>query len=205
MLKIVVFFSFFLYLAMGLAESSPAPFYVNPYYPEFSSNDENLSRALMDQNLENEVRQYMDRRERVQQLWTEYMPANHPQLLPSNSFIFKRMMDRGSRRAFKSSWIKNSFLGKTAESVKHNLQTEMNYVDSGETHHRFDFKIAAFQGVAFIQYEGSTKAQLRYSFTNGGALAMIFQHDLSQFSSIGIESTLAGKNPSQSVNLNIVW
>lgn len=203
MLKIVLFLSFLLYFAAGFAEPT-SPLFVNPYYPEFSNNDDDFARAIMDNNLQNEVRQYMERRERIQQLWTEYMPVD-PKLMPKNSFIFRRLMDRGSRRALKSSWIKNSVLGRTADKVKHNLQTEMNYVDSGKYQHHFDFKIAAFQNEAFIQYEGFTKAQLRYSLSNGGSLAMIFQHDLSDFSSIGIESTLTGNNRAQSVILNIVW
>jgi hypothetical protein len=203
MRRFVLFVFIIGFFTVGHAQPTSSLF-VNPYYPEFNQPDDDLSRTLMDANLENEVRQYMERRDRIQQLYLEFMPQD-PGLLPKNSFITKRFLDRGSRRLLKSSWIRKSSVGRAADHVKNNMQTDVDYVDSMSRSHHFDFKIAAFQGEAFIQYSGFTKAQLRYSLSNGGSLAMIFQHDLTALSSIGIESTLTGDNRTQSVLLNILW
>lgn len=181
-----------------------SPLFVNPYYPEFEQENEDLSRSLMDAGLENEINQYTQRRDRLQLLMIE-RTDNNAGLLPKNSFVMKRLMDRGTRRAMKSSWVKKTSMGQFAESVKNNLQTDLEIQDSKNMKHKLDFKIAAFQGQAFIQYEGATKAQLRYDLSNGGSLAMIFQHDLSDMSSIGIETTLSGDVRTQSVILNITW
>lgn len=181
-----------------------SPLFVNPYYPEFENDNEELSRSMMDAGLENEIHQYMERRDRLQQLMIE-QTENNAGLLQNNSFVMKRLMDRGTRRAMKSSWVKKTSMGRLADNVKNNLQTDLEIHDSKNMKHKLDFKIAAFQGQAFVQYEGATKAQLRYDLSNGGSLAMIFQHDLSDMSSIGIETTLTGDIRTQSVLLNITW
>lgn len=191
-------------VAAPAAAPATSPLFVNPYYPEFNQPTEELSRSLMDAGLENEITQYIERRDRLQQLLIEHT-ENNAGLLQNNSFVMRRLMDRGSRRAMHSSWIKKSSLGKMADNVKHSLETDIEFQDSKNVKHKFDFKIAAFQGQAFLQYEGVTKAQLRYDLSNGGSLAMIFQHDLSELSSIGIETTLAGQFQTQSVVLNIAF
>lgn len=207
MIKFAVFvFIIALSLHGVAAPVAPAtsPLFVNPYYPEFSQPSEELSRSLMDAGLENEITQYIERRDRLQQLLIEYTD-NNAGLLQNNSFVMKRLMDRGSRRAMHSRWIKKSSIGKLADDVKHSLETDIEFQDSKNVTHKFDFKIAAFQGQIFLQYEGVTKAQLRYDVSNGGSVAMIFQHDLSEMSSIGIETTLAGQLQTQSVVLNVTF
>ncbi len=72
--------------------------FLNPYYPEFTQNDEELYRSLMDAGLETEITQYMQRRDRLQQLMIEQTP-DYAGLLQKDSFVMKRFMDRGARRA----------------------------------------------------------------------------------------------------------
>lgn len=159
---------------------------------------------MMDAGLENEITQYMERRDRLQSLLIEYIPEDSA-LIQKNSFVMKRLMDRGTRRAMHSSWIKKSSVGKLADDVKNNMQADLEFSDEKNMKHKFDFKIQAFQSQAFIQYSGFTKAQLRYDLSNGGSLALIFQHDLSEMSSIGIETTLTGEYRTQSLMLNVMW
>lgn len=203
MIKFGVFVLLLAFSLQGLAAPT-AQLFVNPYYPEFTQDNENIYRSMMDAGLETEITQYMERRDRLQELMIE-QTEDYAGLLQKDSFVMKRLMDRGARRAMHSPWLKKSSMGRFAEDVKNNLQTDVEYKDSKNIEHKFDFKIAAFQGQAFLQYSGLTKAQLRYDIGNGGSLAMIFQHDLSQLSSIGIETTLAGEFRTQSVLLNIYW
>lgn len=178
--------------------------FLNPYYPEFEDSTEDITKHLMDLDLQREVQQYMQRRERLENLMIE-QTQDYGGMLQKNTFAMRRMMDRASRRALKSPWLKKSSIGKIADDIKHNLETNVEYKDEKNIEHKFDFKIAAFQGQAFIQYSGFTKAQLRYDLGNGGSLAMIFQHSLSPLSSIGIESTLVGEFRTQALLLNINW
>jgi hypothetical protein len=191
-------------VASPVAPATTSPLFVNPYYPEFTQPNEELSRSLMDAGLENEINQYIERRDRLQQLLIE-QTDNNAGLLQNNSFVMKRLMDRGTRRVMHSSWVKKSSLGRMADNVKHSLETDIEFQDSKNVKHKLDFKIAAFQGQLFLQYEGVTKAQLRYDVSNGGSVAMIFQHDLSDMSAIGIETTLAGQFQTQSLLLSIAF
>lgn len=199
---VFVFFLAILY-SFGSQAAPESPLLVNPYYPEFTQADTQLSRSLMDAALEDEITQYTERRDRLQLLMIEH--ADDEALLQKNSFVMKRMMDRGMRRMMHSPWLKTSAVGRVADGVKNRLHTEVKYKDLKNIEHKFDFKIAAFQGQAFIQYSGLTKAQLRYDVDRGGTFAMIFQHSLSDMSSIGVETTLTGENKNQFVVLNIVW
>lgn len=188
--------------ASPTAETSPL--FVNPYYPDFNQANDDIAISLIDASLENEIQQYNTRRTQLETLMIE-KTDNYAGLLQNNSFVMRRMMDRGSRRILKSQWLKKSSVGRLTEDMKNHLEADIEYRDSKNIEHKFDFKIAAFQGQAFIQYSGVTKAQLRYDLSNGGSLAMIFQHSLSTLSSIGIETTLVGENRTQAVLLNIVW
>lgn len=207
MLRLSVFILLFAVSMQSLAAPATAPaspLLLNPYYPEFTDSTEELSRSMMDVGLENEINQYIERREHLQMLAIEYVPED-ANLLQKNSFVMKRLTDRGTRRAMHSSWIKKSTVGQMADDVKNNLQADLEYKDEKNVNHKFDFKIQAFQRQAFLQYSGLTKAQLRYDLSNGGSMALIFQHDLSPMSSIGIETTLVGEYRTQSLMLNILW
>ncbi len=177
-------------------------FLFNPYHPEFGSQGENIE--LLDAKLTQELVRYSERGARIQQFWLEYMPGD-PQLIEENTFVLKRVMDRTASRIMKSDFFKKTSLGRASENLKDKMQTDVTFKDEKNVSHRFDFKLALFQGQAFVQYEGFTKTQLRYDMSNGGNVAMIFQHDLSPTSTIGIESTLVGDNRAQMVVLNRVW
>ena len=132
------------------------------------------------------------------------MPTN-PSLVEKDTVVLQRIMDRTSARLLKSEFFRKSKFGKSANSVKEQMETNLEFKDEKNITHNFDFKLAAFQGQAFIQYSGFTKAQLRYDMSRGNQLAIIFQHDLSPTSTIGIESSLAGENRVQMLNLHYVW
>lgn len=174
---------------------------LNPYHPEFGEQQTQIE--VLDANLTNELVRFAERRDRIQKVWIEHMPYD-PNLIESNSFVLKRVLDRTASRLMKSDLVKKSALGRASESVKEKMETNVTFKDEKNVNHRFDFKIAAFQGQAFIQYSGFTKTQLRYDMSENN-VAMIFQHDLSQFSSVGIETTLAGENQTQLLLLNLVW
>ncbi len=199
-----VFFVIVIVLPLLSTASPTAQLFLNPYYPEFSESSDELTRNLMDANLENEIQQYIQRRDHLETLMIE-QTQDYAGMLQKNTFAMRRMMDRVSRRALKSPLLKKTTMGRLADDLKEKLQTEVEFRDIKNIEHKFDFKIAAFQGQAFIQYSGFTKAQLRYDIDNGGSVAMIFQHDLSPTSSIGIESTLVGDFRTQSVLLNLIW
>ncbi|MBY0384205.1 hypothetical protein K2X05_03525 [bacterium] len=177
-----------------------AQLYLNPYYPQYAQQEQ---IELLDSSLQNDFRQFAERRERTQKIWTEYAPVE-TRLVEKDSFVLKRIMDRSTARLLKSDYFRRSRLGKTANSVKDKMETDMEFKDEKNITHHFDFKLALFQGQAFIQYSGYTKAQLRYDVSQQ-QLAVVFQHDLSPSSSIGIESSLMGANQVQMVNLNYVW
>lgn len=175
--------------------------FVNPYHPEFGKQEENLQ--LLDANLTNELVRFAERRDRIQQLWLEHMPQN-PELIQRNSFVLRRVMDRSASRIMKSDYFKKTSLGRASDTLKEKMETDVTFKDEKNIEHKFDFKLALFQGQAFIQYSGFLKTQLRYD-AGANNVAMIFQQDLSPFSSIGIESTLIGENQAQMVLLNFIW
>lgn len=177
-----------------------AQIYLNPYYPQHTQQEQ---VELLDASLQQDFRQFAERRERTQKIWTEYA-AVETRLVEKDSFVLRRIMDRSTARIFKSDFFRRSRLGKTANSVKESMETDMEFKDEKNISHHFDFKLALFQGQAFIQYSGYTKAQLRYDVSQQ-QLAVVFQHDLSPSSTIGIESSLLGNNQVQMVNLNYFW
>lgn len=178
-----------------------AQLYLNPYYPQYQDQNQ---VPLLEASLQRDLVAFAEKRERMQKIWTEYMP-NNPGLIENDSFVLKRIMDRTAARLLKSDYFRKSSVGRTANTVKEKMETNVEFHDSKNIQHNFDFKLAAFQGQAFIQYSGFTKAQLRYDFNRGGQLAMIFQHDLGPSSTIGIESSIVGENKVQMVNLNYFW
>ena len=177
-----------------------AQLYLNPYYPQHAQQEQ---VELLDASLQKDFRQFAERRERTQKIWTEYAPVE-TRLVEKDSFVLRRIMDRSTARILKSDFFRRSRLGKTANYVKESMEADMEFTDEKNVSHYFDFKLALFQGQAFIQYSGYTKAQLRYDVSQQ-QLAVVFQHDLSASSSIGIESSLLGENQVQMVNLNYFW
>lgn len=177
-----------------------AQFYLNPYYPQYQQES---STALLDASLQKDLVKFAERRDHLQQILGQ--TPQDPTIIEKDTTVLKRILDRTSARLLKSDFIRSSFVGKTANTVKDKMETNVEIKDAKNISHRFDFRLAVFQGQAFIQYSGFTKAQLRYDYAHGGRLAMIFQHTLSPSSSIGIESSLAGSNQVQMVNLQYVW
>lgn len=196
----------FIITFMGICASAQAQqtgqILLNPYHPEFGEQGENLE--LLDAKLTQELVKFSERRDRVQKIWTEHMPED-PKLIEKNSFVLKRVSDRTLSRIMKSDFFKKSSLGRASDTIKSKMETEVRFKDEKNIEHHFDFKLALFQGQAFIQYEGLLKSQLRYDVSDGGTVALIVQQDLSEYSSIGIESTLIGDNRTQMVVLNLIW
>lgn len=196
---VLIFILGLISVTAGAAQT--AQLYLNPYYPQYQEQEQ---IPLLEASLQRDFIQFAERRDRVQKIWTEYMPGDQ-RLVEQDTFVLRRILDRSTSRLLKSDFFRRSKVGRTADQLKDKMETDMEFKDEKNITHHFDFKLAAFQGQAFIQYSGFTKAQLRYDFSRGGQLAMIFQHDLSPTSAIGIESTLAGENQVQMVNLNFVW
>jgi hypothetical protein len=201
MIKGVLIFILGLIIVTTAQAEQMAQMYLTPYYPQYSDNNQ---APLLEEALQKDLVLFADRRERFQKIWTEYAP-NDPGLIENDSFVLRRVLDRSANRILKSDFFRKSKVGKAADSVKEKMETDIEFNDSKNIKHRFDFKVAAFQGQVFLQYSGFTKAQLRYDMNRGGQLAMIFQHDLGKQSNIGIETTVSGENQTQMVNLQYVW
>jgi hypothetical protein len=198
-LGVIIFFLGLLSVTANAAQT--AQLFLNPYYPKFKEQEQ---APLLEASLQKDLVSFAERRERTQKIWTEYMP-NDPQLMEKDTVVLQRILDRTSARLVKSEYFRKTKFGKTANTVKESMETNLEFQDEKNIKHNFDFKIAAFQGQAFIQYSGYTKAQLRYDMSHGNQLALIFQHELSPTSTIGIESTLAGENRVQMLNLSYIW
>jgi hypothetical protein len=177
--------------------------YISPMYPEYSTEKDHIQ--YLDSSLQRELVQFSDRRNRAQSAQFAYTNKDAG-YIQSDSFVLRRIMDRSLQRLTKSDFFTKSFLGKTAHTIKKSTETDMQ-LSSTETgqKHKFDFKMQVFQRQAFIQYEGYTKAQLRYDIRNGGALALVYQKDLSPTSSLGLENTFTGHLRGQQLTLNIIW
>jgi len=188
-------------LSLAAQAQQPGTFVLNPYFPEYNSP---YDLTIMDQNLYNELVRFTERRDRMQELLITQLPVD-ASLVPSNTFVSRRLMDRTSRRFIKSEYFRSSLLGRTGEKIQEATEADITVTDGRNQQHKFDFKLAVFQGQIYFQYSGFTKAQLRYDTSNDGSIAMIFQHDLSKYSSIGIESGVMGADRYQLLTLNVVW
>jgi hypothetical protein len=191
-----------LFCAQGFAQQV-GHLYLSPIYPEYSSMDKKQIE-VMDSSLQRELVQFSDRRARAQSAQFAYTSKDAGSV-QSDSFVLKRILDRSVTRFTKSDFFTKSFLGHTAQTIKDKTQTDMQLSRPGEQSHKFDFKLALFQKQAFIQYEGYTKAQLRYDVRNGGSLALVYQKDLSPTSSLGLENTFTGNMRGQQLTLNFIW
>lgn len=202
-MRIIVLILFSGFLFSSAQADQTGQLLLNPYHPEFNTDAEDMA-PLLDANLQNELVRFSEQRDRIQKLWLEHMPAD-PGLIQSNSFVLKRVMDRSFSRLSQSEYFKKTRLGRAGEQMKSKMETRVAFKDEKNIDHKFDFKLAAFQGQAFIQYSGFTKAQLRYDVRDGGRVAMILQHDLSKNSIIGIETSVVGRESYQLMTLNFVW
>ncbi len=176
--------------------------YLNPYLPQYKEQD---TAPLLEASLQKDLVMFAERRDRIQKVYFDNISPQESGLIEKDSYVFRRILDRTTARFMKSDIFRKSSLGKASDSLKEKMETDMEFKDDKNVAHHFDFKIAAFQGQAFIQYEGWTKAQLRYDALRNGQLAMIFQHDLGPQSSIGIETSFVGQNQVQMVHLNYAW
>ena len=126
-------------------------------------------------------------------------------MVQEDSFVFKRFLDRSVSRLMKSDYFKKSSVGRSAEAVKRNTETDMAFGQPGQIQHKFEFKVAAFQRQAFIQYSGFTKVQLRYDMGEGGNLAALYRKDISKNGFMGLENRFTGDTKGQYITLNFAW
>jgi hypothetical protein len=84
----------------------------------------------------------------------------------SSGTVSKMVLDRSLKSALKSDFIKSSPAGKTADTLKDGLNTEMalggSPTDPTATQHKFKFKIDPIQAKGKIQYSGYLNASATY-------------------------------------------
>lgn len=198
----IVYLTLILVLTAAQAQAQQsAQIYMHPTAPEYATSD--LSQIqIIDNSLKNELFQFAAHRARVQEVQFVAMDGD---IVQDDSFVFKRFLDRSVSRLMKSDYFKKSSVGQTAEAVKKNTETDMAFGQPGQIQHKFEFKVAAFQRQAFIQYSGFTKVQLRYDMGDGGSLAALYRKDLGKMSYMGLENRFTGDNKGQYITLNFNW
>lgn len=191
-------------ISTGAFAAPTGNLFLNPYYP-VDPEPGTTALSFFDSNLHKDLTNFSERRQRVQTFLVVEHSPDQTDLIESDSFVLRRIFDRGMSAMMKSDSFRKTRLGKTANQLKDNMQTGLVVTDEKNVTHKFDFKLAPFQGFAFLQYSGFTKMQLRYNLRDGGAIAMIFRHELAPGSSIGIENTMTGANRGQLLTLNFSW
>lgn len=193
-----------------LAIASPSAFaatgevFYQPNYPDFINPRSSFDINLMDNDLQSELLRFSIRKERDQKIYDQWVPDDGIGRKQNDSFALKRLFDKGLKRVMKSSFFKNSSLGRTSENLKEKMHTNVEFSDEKNMSHKFDFAVELFQGYAQVQYTGFTKAKLRYQASNKRVM-MVFEHNLSKYQSMAIETALTGPETTQFVTLNCRW
>lgn len=176
--------------------------YMSPTPSTYSTTD-NSRIQIIDTSIQNELTQYSIRRQRLQE--ANFVSMDGGASLQADTFVFKRIFDRSLSRFMKSDYFKKTSVGRASETVKRNTEADINYVDpTNNIKHKFDFKIAAFQQQAFIQYSGYTNVQLAYNMNNNG-LALIYRKDVGRNKFLGLQNTFSGVNAGQYLTFNYNW
>lgn len=198
----IVYITLIIVLTAAQAQAQQsAQIYMHPTAPEYATSD--LSQIqIIDNSLQNELFQFAAHRGRVQEVQFVSMDGN---MVQEDSFVFKRFLDRSVNRLMKSDYFKKSSVGRSAEAVKRNTETDMAFGQPGQIQHKFEFKVAAFQRQAFIQYSGFTKIQMRYDMGDGGSLAALYRKDISKNGFMGLENRFTGETKGQYITLNFAW
>ena len=143
---------------------------MNPYQPDFGKQGDNIE--VLDNKLTMELVKFSERRDRIQdQLLLGQMPED-PQLVESNSFVLKRVMDRTMTRFMKSDYFKRSSLGRTAESLKSKMETDVKITDEKNITHTFNFRFAPFQHATAYAAEGLHVSTFLLIETGDGAAGL---------------------------------
>lgn len=176
--------------------------YYQPSYPDFSDSTPTIE--FIDDDLQTELLRFSVRKERDQKIYEAWVPDDGFDRQQSDHFVLRRLVDKGAKRIMKSRLFKSSELGQASEGLKQKMQTDIQFSDEKNMNHKFDFKIELFQGYAQIQYTGFTRAKLRYQM-NDSRVMMVFEHSLSKYQTMAIETALTGAETSQFVTLNCRW
>lgn len=95
----------------------------------------------------------------------KYIPVNMGPT-DSSTDVGKRIVKQTTRTLLKSELIKNSSLGKTAESIKEGVNTEIKSAqvneEQEEIHHKVKFKLDPLKTEAKVTYTGFFNAQSVY-------------------------------------------
>lgn len=159
---------------------------------------------IMDSELQNDLIHLSQ--ERMAQTESNHTFYLRDSLRPQydDSRIVRRILDRSANRILKSDFFKKSSVGKTANTVKQQMETDVEFRDEKNIEHKFDFKFKVFQSYAYIRYTGFTTARLIYDYGQDN-LTLSFDHQLSDFSTMSINTSLQSGRPSQYLSISHWW
>lgn len=80
----------------------------------------------------------------------------------SEQQIFTKMADKSISYYWKVTPLRNTTVGRAAETVEKNMKVEAGFKDTQNVEHKFSFKILAVQALAKIEYKGWIKAAFNY-------------------------------------------
>ena len=80
------------------------------------------------------------------------------------AYVATRIGDKAVQAWFKSPTVKNSQIGRTADTVQENLKTEVSVggQDPTKTAHKFTFQVLALQAISQLRYSGWLNAALDF-------------------------------------------
>lgn len=76
--------------------------------------------------------------------------------------IFTKMADKSISYYWKVTPLRQTAVGRAAETVEKNMKVEGGFKDTQNVEHKFSFKILAVQALAKIEYKGWIKAAFNY-------------------------------------------
>jgi hypothetical protein len=96
----------------------------------------------------------------------------------SSQSVISKVIDSSLSYWWENSGIKNTSVGKAADSVEKKMQAEVNLGSTGaeKTEHKFSFKVLAAQALAKIEYIGWVKAALKYDAKSANAQAELLEN-----------------------------
>ena len=177
--------------------------YLQPVHPDVRPVDsDNLQ--ILDSQLQNDLIVLSNERTAQTQSNHEFYLRDQFRPKYDDSRIFRRILDRSANRILKSDFFKKSKVGKTAQSVKQQMSADVEFRDEKNIEHKFDFKFKPFQSYAYVRYTGFTTARLIYDYGDN-KLTLSFDHQLSESSTMSINTSIERGQPQQYLSISHWW
>ncbi len=122
----------------------------------------------------------------------------------SSASVISQMVDNSFSLWWEKSSVKDSAIGKAADSIDKNLKTEMNLGMSADqkTEHKISIKLLAMQALAKIEYKGWVRAGLNYDARAAKTEAEVVENISEHQDLLVSHSIQSGENKSQ---VSLMW